>query len=100
MREIDVAVQLRDTSHGESSAAAGQLVGLGKQMVVTDEGSFTELPHALTTFVAADCTPAVLADAIETASRRDIDETGLASILAARSPAAFAARLNEILAST
>ncbi len=100
MREIDVAVQLRDTSHGESSAAAGQLVGLGKQMVVTDEGSFTELPHALTTCVAADCTPAVLADAIETASRRDIDETGLASILAARSPAAFAARLNEILAST
>ncbi|MCE9630147.1 MAG: glycosyltransferase [Planctomycetia bacterium] len=97
MRGVDVAVQLREMSHGESSAAAGQLLGLGKQLVVTNEGSFAELPPALTTFVSADCTPSVLAQAIEAASRRDIDDSDLATILAAHSPAAFTARLGEIL---
>ncbi len=99
MRGVDVAVQLRETSHGESSAAVGQLLGLGKQLVVTGAGSFAELPPTLTTFVAADCTPTVLAGAIDAASRRDIDETALAAILAAFSPAAFTARLGGILAS-
>jgi glycosyltransferase involved in cell wall biosynthesis len=97
MRETDVAVQLREATHGESSAAVGQLLAFGRQVVVTGEGSFAELPEELATFVAADCTPATLAEAIETAARRSIDDVTLARILASLSPEAFTARLEAIL---
>jgi glycosyltransferase involved in cell wall biosynthesis len=97
MRETDVAVQLREATHGESSAAVGQLLAFGRQLVVTGEGSFAELPEELATFVAADCTPATLAEAIETAARRSIDDVTLARILASLSPEAFTARLEAIL---
>lgn len=97
MRETDVAVQLREATHGESSAAVGQLLACGRQLVVTGEGSFAELPRELATFVAADCTPAMLADAIETAAGRSIDDVTLARILASLSPEAFTTRLEAIL---
>jgi hypothetical protein len=47
MQEVDVAVQLRMPTHGESSAAVTRLIGLGTPVVVTGEGSFAELPAAL-----------------------------------------------------
>jgi hypothetical protein len=97
MRETDVAVQLREATHGESSAAVGQLLSFGRQVVVTGEGSFAELPAELATFVTADCTPATLAEAIETAAGRSIDDVTLAGILAALSPEAFTRRLEAIL---
>ncbi|MGI9176687.1 MAG: glycosyltransferase [Pirellulales bacterium] len=93
----DVAVQLREATHGESSAAVGQLLAFGRPLVVTGEGSFAELPRELATFVAADCPPAALADAIETAASRRIDDVTLAKILAPLSAKAFTARLEAIL---
>jgi glycosyltransferase involved in cell wall biosynthesis len=97
MRGIDVAVQLRSLTHGESSGAVAQLVSLGRQLVTSAEGSFAELPPGLTTFVAADCDPEELARAIAAAARRRIAAADLAEILAGLSPQAFADRIDAIL---
>lgn len=97
MRTVDVAVQLRTPTHGESSGAVARLLGLGKQVVVTDEGSFTELPPALVTGVPAACEPARLAAAIEAAASRRPDAATVCAALEPFSPQAFEARLAEVL---
>jgi glycosyltransferase involved in cell wall biosynthesis len=97
MAGVDVAVQLRDTTHGESSGAVAQLLALGTPLVVTNEGSFAELPPGLTTFVAVDCTPDALAAAIEAAAARRIAAPDLATVLAGLSAEAFHRRLDAIL---
>jgi glycosyltransferase involved in cell wall biosynthesis len=98
MRRSDVAVQLRSPTFGESSGVVNQLLAVGTPLVVSDEGSFAELPPDVATFVAADCSPADLATAIESAAGRRIGAARLAEIRAARSPQAFADRLAKILA--
>lgn len=98
MRQVHVAVQLRDTTHGESSGAVAHLLGLGRQVVVTGEGSFTELPPDLVTPVPVGCTPESLAAAIDTAARRRPGAAAIEAALAPFSPAAFEARLDAILA--
>jgi len=97
MRTVDVAVQLRTPTHGESSGAVARLLGLGQQVVVTDEGSFTELPPALVTGVPAACEPARLAAAIEAAASRRPDAATVCAALEPFSPQAFEARLAEVL---
>lgn len=98
MRQVHVAVQLRDVTHGESSGAVAHLLALGRQVVVTGQGSFTELPADLVTQVPIGCTPAALATAIDTAARRSLDAAVIDEALAPFSPAAFEARLDAILA--
>jgi glycosyltransferase involved in cell wall biosynthesis len=98
MRSVDVAVQLRSPTFGESSGVVNQLLALGRPLVVTGEGSFTELPAEIASFVAADCPPADLAAAIEAAACRTLSPQRHREILAARSAEAFAARMAEILA--
>jgi glycosyltransferase involved in cell wall biosynthesis len=93
MQEVDVAVQLRMPTHGESSAAVTRLIGLGTPVVVTGEGSFAELPAALTTPVTSDCSPADLAAAIELAADRQPTTGEIAAAVAPFSPEALAARL-------
>jgi len=93
MREVDVAVQLRVPTHGESSAAVTRLIGLGTPVVVTGEGSFTELPSSLATPVPADCSPAELAAEIERAAERRPTANEVTAAIAPFSPEAFAARL-------
>jgi hypothetical protein len=97
MRTVDVAVQLRTPTHGESSGAVARLLGLGKQIVVTGEGSFTELPPALVTCVPASCEPARLAAAIEAAAGRRPDAATVRAALEPFSSQAFEARLAEVL---
>jgi len=98
MRSVDVAVQLRQTTHGESSGAVGELLASGTPVVVTGEGSFAELPPRLTTRVAADCPPEALADAIERAASSRVGGAELAAALAPLSAAAFTRRFAEIIA--
>jgi glycosyltransferase involved in cell wall biosynthesis len=98
MREVHVAVQLRETTQGESSAAVVELLAAGTPLVVTGEGSFAELPPELARFVTADCPPETLADAIEAAAARRVSPPDLERILAALSPEAFARRFAEIVA--
>ena len=97
MAAVDVAVQLRTPTHGESSGAVARLLGLGKQIVVTGEGSFAELPPALVTCVPADCEPARLAAAIEAAASRRPDAATVREALEPFSAQAFEARLAELL---
>jgi len=98
MRCVHVAVQLRETTHGESSAAVAELLAVGLPLVVTGEGSFAELPPEIASFVAADCPPERLAEAIEAAAVRRVAAADLARILADLSPEAFARRFAEIVA--
>lgn len=98
MQQVHMAVQLRHVTHGESSGAVSQLLALGRQVVVTGEGSFTELPPELVTPVPVGCTPATLAEAIDTAARRGLDAAAIDAAVAPFSPAAFEARLEGILA--
>ncbi len=98
MRGVDVAVQLRTPTFGESSGVVNQLLALGTPLVVTGEGSFTDLPADATAFVAADCPPADLAIAIERAAGRRLSPDRHRTILADRSPEAFAARLAPLVA--
>jgi len=95
---VHVAVQLRETTHGESSAAVAELLAVGLPLVVTGEGSFAELPPEIASFVAADCPPERLAEAIEAAAVRRVAAADLARILADLSPEAFARRFAEIVA--
>ena len=44
MRRTTVAIQLRDSSNGESSAALGECLAFGIPTIVTDLGSMSELP--------------------------------------------------------
>ncbi len=97
MRSVDVAVQLRSPTFGESSGVVNQLLALGTPLVVTGEGSFAELPAAITSFVTADCSSAELAGAIEAASCRTASPGRHREILASRSDEAFAKKLSAIV---
>jgi glycosyltransferase involved in cell wall biosynthesis len=97
MRSVDVAVQLRAPTFGESSAVVAQLLGLGTPVVVTAEGSFAELPASLVSGVPADCTPIALAAAIEAAADHPATPDERASLLTPWSPTAYADRLAELL---
>ena len=98
MRQVHVAVQLRETTHGESSAAVAELLAAGTPLVVTGAGSFAELPAEVVSFVAADCPPEALAEVIEAAAARRVGAGDLARILAGFSPEAFARRFADIVA--
>ncbi|MEX1075923.1 MAG: glycosyltransferase, partial [Pirellulales bacterium] len=98
MRRVDVAVQLRTPTFGESSGVVNELVAIGTPLVVTRVGSFAELPADLVTFVESTCSPAELAAAITAAAATRPSETARASFLAARSHAAFAATFAAVLA--
>ena len=59
------AVQLREQSHGESSAALGELLARGVPVVCTDIGSFGELPEGVVRHVPPGVAPERLADVLE-----------------------------------
>ena len=84
MRRVDVAVQLRTPTFGESSGVVNELVAIGTPLVVSRVGSFAELPANLVTFVESTCSPAELAAAITAAAATRPSETARASCLAAR----------------
>ncbi len=100
MHGVDVAVQLRWPTFGESSGVINDLLALGVPLVTTAAGSFAELPAEAASFVPPGCSAADLAAAIEAAAARPSATERLADLAAARSPTAFARRFAEILATT
>lgn len=64
MEQIDVAVQLRWPTYGESSGVVNQLLNLNKPVIATESGSFKELKDLLT-LTPQGITPAELAQVIE-----------------------------------
>jgi glycosyltransferase involved in cell wall biosynthesis len=97
MRRVDVAVQLRDPTHGESSAAVTRLLGLGTPVLVTAEGSFAELPNPPAVGITAGRTPADVAAAIEEVAARASDADATRSAIAAFSVDRLHERLAGIL---
>jgi glycosyltransferase involved in cell wall biosynthesis len=78
-----VAVQLRATTNGESSAAVGDCLAAGVPTVVTGIGAARDLPDAAVRKVAPDVSAADLAAVItalldDTAERRRMSEAALA----------------------
>ena len=63
MASVDVAVQLRRQNTGETSGIVSQLMGLGVPTIVSQVGAFQEFADAVR-FVAPDCNPEELADAM------------------------------------
>lgn len=54
MRAVDLAVNLRHPTAGETSAAVIRLLGLGKPLVVSDAGAFAEIPDGCAAKVPVD----------------------------------------------
>ena len=96
MREVDVAIQLRVPTHGESSAAVARLLGFGTHVIVTGEGGFTELPSALTTGLPFSATAGDVAAAIEAAAERRLTDADVLAAIAPFAPAVFAERMAAV----
>jgi glycosyltransferase involved in cell wall biosynthesis len=60
-----VAVQLRESSNGESSAAVTDVLALGVPTVVTDDGALAELPDEVAVKVPRSITARELADVLD-----------------------------------
>jgi glycosyltransferase involved in cell wall biosynthesis len=81
--EADAAVQLRTVSNGEASAAVADCLATGLPTVATDIGWVSELPEDAVSLVAADASPALLAERLEELladrkTRRHLSEGALA----------------------
>ena len=96
MASVDIGVQLRVPTKGETSAVVGQLLAIGQKVIVTGEGSYTELPDGLVTKVSAAVNAASLAKAIEAAVEAPVPADAMSAI-AAHSQGAFEARIRKIL---
>ena len=97
MSDIHVAVQLRFPTSGESSAVVGELIAMGKPLIVTDTGSFSDYPDALVQRVAPEVSSGKLAQVIERAAVHEPDPEMREAFLAAFSQQAFSRRLAHIL---
>jgi glycosyltransferase involved in cell wall biosynthesis len=98
MRSVDVAVQLRFPSLGESSGVVGHLLGMGIPLVVTDAGSFSELREAAV-LVPPEVSAGHLAEAILQAHESASLRATAAVYRTAHLPEAFVAALDGLLAS-
>lgn len=96
MAGVDIGVQLRVPTKGESSGVVGQLLAIGKKVIVTGEGSYAELPEGLVTKVSAKVDGTSLAKAIEAAAEAPVPADAMSAI-AAQSQAAFETRIRKIL---
>ncbi|MEX6509197.1 glycosyltransferase [Jiella sp. M17.18] len=70
----DVAVQLRSTTRGETSAAVLQLMGCGKQVIVNSFADFAYYPDDVVTKVAEQPDAAEIAAALDAVRRQTAEE--------------------------
>lgn len=97
MRSVDVAVQLRFPSHGESSGVVGHLLGMGIPIVATAAGSFPELGEAVV-LVPPDVAPSRLGEAILEAHESPAIRAAASAHRTAHLPGAFVSALDGLLA--
>lgn len=98
MQSVDLAVQLRFPSHGESSGVVGHLLGLGVPLVLTDTAGFSELGEAAV-LVSPDVSPLQLAEAMVEARENQTLKSAAANYRSAHLPEAFVSALDQLLAS-
>ena len=88
MTMIDIAVQLRSQNLGESSGIVPQLLALGKGVLVSDIGTFTEFGSAVrTTEAGADATQ--IAETILEMWRLPVSGERILEYVKSRTPARF-----------
>ncbi|BDU75310.1 hypothetical protein METESE_02680 [Mesoterricola sediminis] len=68
MESVDVGVQMRSQTQGESSGVVAQLLSLGRPVIVSRTGGFAELGDAVT-MVDPEAGPREVAEALEAALR-------------------------------
>src|SRR5690606_20591953 len=95
MDTVDVAVQLRLKNRGESSGAVHELLALGKNVIVSDVGSFKEFGDAVRT-IPADASPTVLANAIQSLLESPIPRHAIELYVESHSKERFGATLWEL----
>jgi glycosyltransferase involved in cell wall biosynthesis len=88
MSVVDVAVQLRRRSLGESSGVVPELLALGRSVIVSDIGSFREYGKAVRT-VSDDASPSGLADCIFDTWKNPVPQAAIADFVATHSSERF-----------
>jgi hypothetical protein len=88
MSSVDVAVQLRMRNLGESSGPVHELLALGRNVIVSDIGSFRELGKAVRT-IPLDASASTLADVISHTWKYPIPQTAIADYVASHSSERF-----------
>ncbi len=88
----DAAVQLRSASRGETSGAVLDCLGAGIPLIVNAHGSMRELPEAAVLRLADDCSPALIAEALQRlrsdpALRQRLSQAALAMVTEHHGPA-------------
>jgi hypothetical protein len=109
MNACDVAINLRHPTGGETSGTLIRLLGIGKPVIVTDHGSFAEIPDGCCAKVALDESEAgLVAEYLRAfASNRDlrqcVGENARRHMLAHHGPensaAGYASFLERVIAS-
>jgi hypothetical protein len=96
LASVDVAVQLRSSNLGESSGPVARLLYLGKPIIVSRVGAFSELEDAVAYFSEPE-TPERLAELIISASMDAKLPLAALRYCESKSPAQFCARLRKEL---
>ncbi len=96
MQSVDVAVQLRYPSRGESSGVVSHLLGLGIPLVATDTGSFSELGDAAV-LVPPTASSSEISAAILKAHESQNLRVSAAAYRTAHLPEAFVSALDALL---
>jgi glycosyltransferase involved in cell wall biosynthesis len=98
---VDCAVQLRTQSHGESSAALGELLAAGIPVVCTDGGSFAEIPDGVVRRVPlavdAGCLADTLVDVLDTGAAAGMAEAAVGYIRDECSPEVWAIAVRDLV---
>ncbi len=102
MKVCDVAVQLRTSSRGETSAAILTALSYGIPTITNKNGSFAELPEGTVVMLEDDFQTKELAQALnglwkDPAKRKNLGERGLSYIRERHSPAFCAAEYSKAL---
>jgi glycosyltransferase involved in cell wall biosynthesis len=95
MAGVDIAVQLRVPTIGETSGVICQMLALGTRIIVTDVGSYAEIDDGLVFKIPVDADAEYLAKVLN--QFEPINGPSRHSYLASHSPAAFEQRIAQIL---
>lgn len=102
VRDVDVAVQLRTISRGETSKAVFDLLASGKPVVVNEKGSFSELPEGVVYKIPAEFSVESLREALERlytddTLRKSISQSGYEYIKNYHSPEYVASSYRDVV---
>jgi glycosyltransferase involved in cell wall biosynthesis len=96
MAKADIAIQLRARNLGESSGAVAELLGLRRNIIVSDIGSFKEYGACVHT-IPVNAGASTVAEAVVALLKAPIPASAISEFVAAHDSRAFRERLSEVL---